>query len=345
VLEVIYKHKEGGKMLEIGAFKLKQLRDMFPRISEIALGKPNLEGIEEEFRPLSRGEEEFSLKHIEILKDAEHRYWRFLDWWRMPEIKQSEIDDLKRLFLIPRPPFEEMTKSLLAILKYIEITSCVLRFTDPVSYGILSPPVENLLNVRGNDDCEKYLRYLEALGKLRIEYGFTRNADVDMALWTLAHILNSAELQYSDTECKDIVKSYYGKPNLIKRISAKNSLDQFLDEKDYLNIADMFVETDHAIAAFIVGREIERMLKHLCKKNTIATMYRDLKGNLRDCGVGRMLKDLDLSGILSNEKRRRLKSWYDIRSDIVHDRRVVTKEDVERMLAGCRDLKMSYRHV
>jgi hypothetical protein len=329
-------------MLEIGAFHLKQLRDMFPRISEIALGKPNLEGIEEEFRPLSRGEEEFSLKHIEILKDTEHRYWRFLDWWRMPEIKQSEIDDLKRLFRIPRPPVEEITKSLLAILKYIEITSCFLRFTDPVSYGILSPPVENLLNVRGNTPWQKYISYLEALKKLRIEYAFSRNADVDMALWTLAHILNSAELRHSDSECIDIVKAYYSKPNQIKRISAKNSLDQFLDEKDYLNIADMFVENNHAIAAFIAGREIERMLKDLCKKNNIATKYKDSKGNLRDCGVGIMLENL--RDVVSDEKRQRIKGWYGIRSDIVHDRRNVTREEVERMLTGCRELKTWFKH-
>jgi len=330
-------------MLEIGALQLRQLRDLFPRISEIALGKPNLEGIEEEFRPLSRGEEEFSLRHIEILKDAEHSYWRFLDWWRMPEIKQSEINDLKGLFKIPRPPVEEMTKCLLAVLKNIEITSCVLRFTDPISYGILSPPVENLLNVRGNTPWAKYISYVEALRKLRIEYGFARNADVDMALWTLAHILNSAELRNSDRGCKDIVNSYYGKPNLIKRISAKNSLDQFLEEKDYLNIADMFVESDHAIAAFIAGREIERMLKHLCKKNNLSTKYNDEKGNLRDCGVSRMLRDLCY--ILNDEKRRHIKTWYAMRSDIVHDRRMVNKEEVVQMLVGCRDLKMSNRHI
>jgi hypothetical protein len=116
-------------MLDIGALHLKQLRDLFPRISEIALRRPNLEGIEEEFRPLSRGEEEFSLKPIEILKDAEHRYWRFLDWWRVPEIKQSEINDLKGLFKIPRPPVEEMTKSLFYVLHAAD--GCTLLPSSP----------------------------------------------------------------------------------------------------------------------------------------------------------------------------------------------------------------------
>lgn len=324
-------------MFTFKTLRLKQLLDLFPRISELALGKPDLKQLEEEFKPLSRGEEEFSLKHIEILKDKDHKYWRFLDWWRMPAIEKSEIDELKKLFRIPRPRAEALAESLFKVLKNIEIVSCVLRFTDPASYGIISPPVENLLNVRGTTAWDKYINYVEALRKLRVEYGLARNADVDMALWTLAHILSSLELRNSDRECKDIVDTYYSKPNPIKRIAAKNSLEQFLEEKDSLNIADMFVENDHAIAAFIARREIERDMKSLCKKHGIRITELDRYGNERNKCVSTMLNDL--GDIIRREDRQQIKAWYRQSSNIVHDTRPGTPDEVNRTIIGFRELR------
>jgi hypothetical protein len=329
--------RRGGKMYELGTLRLKQLLDLFPRISELALGNPKLEKIEVEFKPLSRGEEEFSLKHVEILKDEEHKYWRFLNWWRMPTIGQTEINGLKAHFKIPRPNAEIMIKSLFEVLKNIEIVSCILRFTDPVSFGIMNPSVENLLNVRGNAPWEKYSNYIEALRKLRIEYGFARNADVDMALWTLAHILNSAELRNSDRECKEIVDKYYKRPNPIKRIAAKNSLEQFLDEKDYLNIADMFVESDHAIAAFIAGREIERYLRKLCIRQGHKITEVGPDGFERNKSVSTMLNDL--VDIFGREDRHQIKAWYRRRGDLVHDKKQVTTDEVNHIITGLRQLK------
>jgi hypothetical protein len=317
---------------------LISLYDLFPRISEQALGNPDLDGIERAFGPFSRGEEEFSFRHIEILKDEEHRYWRFLDWWRIPEIKQTEIEELRELFGMRSAgrSAEFFAKGLWDVLKNIEIASCVLRFWDPDRFGILSPPVENLLNIRGSTAWEKYARYIDALEKLRAAYDLDRNAHVDMALWTLAHILNSAELRNYDRECKEIVDNFYGKPNLIKKIAAKNSLEQLFIEKDYLNIADMFVESDYEIAAFIAGREIERYLKELCRKHRIALKeVRD--GFKRDKRVSTMLKDL--SYVVNRDDKNRIKEWYQKRSDVVHDRNKVRIEEVEDIIMGLREFR------
>ena len=324
-------------MLEVGELQLRRLRDMFPRISELALGKPDLASLEEAFRPLSAGGEEFSVRHLELLKDKEHKYWRFLDWWRMPEISPAEIDGVKDLFNIPRPGPEVMTRRLFAVLKNIEIVSCVLRFTDPLSYGIISPPVENLLNVRGSTPWEKYVNYVDALCRLRSECGFVRNADVDMALWTLAHILNSRELRSLDPECRDVIDRYYRKPNPIKRIAGKNSLEQFLDEKDYLNIADMFVESDYAIAAFIAGREIERYLRKLCLRHGYTTTETDDYGYEKIRKVSAMLRDLE--DVIGREDKGRLRAWYRKRSEIIHDGSVGTADEVEQVIAGLREFR------
>ncbi len=326
-------------MVEKSKLDLKKLFYMFPRISEKALGKPNLSGLEAEFKALARGEEEFSIKHFEILKDVNQKYWRFLYWWSIPELDDKDIDKLKKYFSFPRPDTETMVKEVCKILKNVEVCSCLLRFVDPVKYGILSPPVENLLNITGKTNPEKYLNYLEALEKLKHEYNFSRNADVDMALWTLSHILNSPELRYSDKEIQSIVDAYYAKPNLIKRIAARNALKQLLErkEEEYLNIADMFVENDHTISAFIAGREIERWLRSFCKDHRIGTKCIGKKGEPRDCTVNEMLKNLGF--LLSYEREKKIRKWYRIRTDVVHDRRLVTVDEVENMVKGCLDMK------
>jgi len=160
-----------------------------------------------------------------------------------------------------------------------------------------------------------------------------------MALWTLAHILNSPELRNSDKECQSIVDAYYAKPNLIKRIAARNALKQLLEKKEeeYLNIADMFVENDHAISAFIAGREIERWLRALCKKHDIRTKRKGRKGKLRDCTVYEMLNSLE--DLLSYERKARIRNCYRIRTDVVHDIRLVSIEEVEGMVKGCLEMK------
>ncbi len=324
-------------MIEPGSFRLKPLRDLFPRISWHTLGSPNMAKLEEAFRPLAVGEEDFSVKHLETLKDEKHRYWNFLDWWRLPELNQSSLSNLRELLRLPRPPAIALVEGLFKELKNVEIVSCLLRFIDPVSFGILSPPVENLLNIRGNTPLEKYGNYLEALRELRDEYGFSRNCDVDMALWTLAHILNYNELRAVDPECREVADSYSSKPSLIKRIAARNSLQQFFDDKDYLNIADMFIESDHTIAAFIGGREIERVLRKLCKKHKIKPTEICPDGIERNKRVSTMVNELH--DCLRPEERHNLKQWYRKRSDLVHDRREISPDEICQFIKGLREIK------
>lgn len=72
----------------------------------------------------------------------------------MPEINQEEIKEIKNVFKVPRLNKGTTIRRLYLILKNIETVSCLFRFIEPSSYGILSPPVADLLNIRGKDDVK-----------------------------------------------------------------------------------------------------------------------------------------------------------------------------------------------
>ncbi|GAH54918.1 unnamed protein product, partial [marine sediment metagenome] len=237
-------------MIEIEKFNLKAVFKYFPSISEVYLGKPKMKELEDIFKPLKDREEAFSLEHLKILIDEENRYWKFLDWWKMPGVKEKELEDLKYIFNKLKKNDELVIGKLYAVLKNIEIVSCILRFVDSNNYGILSSPVECLLYVKGIDPEEKYLLYLENLDELKKEYQFARIADVDMALWTLARILNSSSLK-DVPKYKKIYELYKNKPNAVKRIMARNALEHIWEEKSYLQISYLFLETDYVIAGLI----------------------------------------------------------------------------------------------
>ncbi len=327
-------------MMDIAKFDLRTPLSIFPAVSKEALGGPKMEELEAAFRPLSQGKEEFSIKHLIILKDEERKYWSFLDWWKMPELCERDISGVKLLFHLPRPKREELINGLFNLLKNIEIVSCILRFVDPISFGIYSAPVENLLNVKGITPTEKYLNYLDNLAVLRIEYQLKRNADVDMALWTLARILNSSSLKNSNTKYKDIYDLYYKKVNAVKKIAARNALEQIYGEKDYLNIAGLFIETDHALAAIIAGREIEIHLKKMCKAENIDLMKPDKNGRLRFKYVSEMAQDL--LSVTGKEAKENICRWYNVRSDFVHNKLQHDKREVSDMISGFIELKKRF---
>jgi len=179
--------------MNIEIFNLEQLLTHFPDIGEkrfsITLDLPALENV---MKPIREGKKEFSLKHLVSIKEDSG----FLKWWKMPEISEEELKVFKGAFINLEPKDKKITNMLFDLFKNIEIVSCILRFIDPQNYGILSPPVENLLNIKGAYQIEKYLNYLNDLEELKEAYDFKRIADVDMSLWTLANILNSSWLRF-----------------------------------------------------------------------------------------------------------------------------------------------------
>jgi hypothetical protein len=199
---------------------------------------------------------------------------------------------------------------------------------------ILSSPVECLLYVKGKEPIKKYLLYLENLDELKNEYQFTRIADVDMALWTLARILYSSSLK-DVPKYKKIYDLYRNKPNALKRIMARNALEHIWEEKSYVHISDLFLETDYVIAGLIIGRQLEHFIKKLCKQNDISLEELDIKRNEKKVSIKKLANELAKGGYITKEEKFSIYDWWDIRCDLAHEFKMKsTCNEVERMIEG-----------
>ena len=321
-------------MLEIEKFDLKTALRYFPDVSSIYLGRPKMQELEDIFKPIKKGKEAFSMEHLKILIDKENLYWKFIDWWGIPEIKNKKMEDLKYIFEDLQQKDELVIKKLFHLLKNIEMVSCILRFVDPNNYGILSSPVECLLSVKGEDPKKKYLLYLENLDELKKEYQFTRIADVDMALWTLARILYSSSLK-DVPKYEKIYHLYKNKPNAVKRIMARNALEHIWEEKSYLHISDLFLGTDYVIAGLIAGRQLELFVKKLCKQHDIPLVEWDINGKEKKVSIKKLANELAGGPYITKEEKYSIYNWWKIRCDLAHEFKMKsTYNEVERMIEG-----------
>jgi hypothetical protein len=325
-------------MTEEKKFDLKQLLDYFSDIGDKRWGITlQLEKFEKLFSPVKEGREELSLKHLVAIRDD----YAFANWWKMPEIYEEDLAPLKGVFVRLKPQDREVIGKLFDLLMNIEIVSCVLRYIDPQNYGILSPPVENLLDVRGRHKIVRYLNYLGHLEELKNEYNFQRIADVDMALWSLANILNYSYLRHHSVYSK-IYDEYKQTANLVKKIMADNALAQLKEEKP-LYKAELFLDSDYVIAGMIAGRELDLFVKNLCGKCGINLKKRKKTGELVPRSIYELADKLaDEKWISKGEKIEIEESWK-LRCDITHkDEITVSRTDVKKMIVGVSKLKEKY---
>jgi hypothetical protein len=162
---------------------------MFGDTMEERYGKrPDYAALERQLEPVRTGARPFGSRDLETIQNP--RYGDFRQFWRFPVegevVQEIDWDHLSRL--IQRLPLDEAeaVAKLHAAFKDIQSVSVVLRFVNPEHYGIVSAPVEKVLEVRrGATDVETYLNYLRDIRDARDHYGVARAADADMALWVL----------------------------------------------------------------------------------------------------------------------------------------------------------------
>jgi len=322
--------------MDMGKFDLMELRSYFTEIGQILQNMTlRMESLENELEGVRTGKEEFLLKHLRAIKDEDEKYWRFLKWWKIPEIEDKDFFSLKGVFIGLQPKDKDVIEKLFGIIKNIEIVSCILRFVAPKHYGIFSAPVENLLHIKGKTPIDKYINYLNDLEKLREYYKFKRIADVDMALWTLANILNYPELR-TYPKYQMVYEKYRRQTNPIKMVMAMNSLDQIWEEKGYLFIAELFIDTDHEVAGIIAGREIERVVKNMCDKYKVKRE--------RKTPPSVLSRELWERGHITSIEHTNINKWWDLRITLTHKFGVlVSRNEVEKMIKGLINLKEKYK--
>jgi len=316
-------------------FDLMELQNYFYDIGEKRWGKTlQLDVLEMVFKPVRNGKEELSLKHLRAIRDD----CAFAEWWKIPDINEEDFMPFKGVFTKLKALDKEVISMLFDLIKNIEIVSCILRFIDPKNYGILSPPVENILNVKGKNQICIYLNYLQSLEELKDEYKFVRIADVDMALWTLANILNYSNLRHHPIY-SDIYEAYEQRINPVKKIMARNSLNQIKEEKP-LYKAELFLDSDYVTSGLIAGRELDIFVKNLCRENKIRLFERIKRRDVRYFSIPELSEKLANKKVISIDEKNYIKAWWKIRCDLTHEYEIsASLDDVKEMIQGISALK------
>lgn len=321
-------------------FNLKKLLGHFSDIGEMVYGKIlDLDLLEKRMQDVRDGKEDFSLKHLRAINED----YAFIKWWKMPEISEQEVIQLRELFKFIDLKNQALVEKVYAILKHIEIVSCVLRFIKPQYYAIFSPPVENLINIRGINPVEKYLNYIGCLEKIGIHYEIVEIARVDMALWALANIINFDFLR-KIAVYREIYDDYIESPNFIKKINAQNSLRQIWQESPlYIDLAALFYDTDFVLAGIIASKELEYSIKELCKDSGIKFKESTIHGS-HWFSIPELVEKLRLSKeITRDEENIVIERWWDLRNALMHKPKAnVIKEEVSQMIDWIIKFKQKY---
>ena len=150
-------------------------------------------------------------------------------------------------------------KSLLAVFRQLEPVSVILRFVAPKHYGILSPPVEKLLELSPSPSHHaKYLAYLKDLRALRDQRSFTTAAQVDMALWVLqVGVLEGRLSGFED------LRRGFERDVTLREIRVRNLTQQLFKDLTRTELAEALLTTNVELSGQIAGIEFERSVKHL----------------------------------------------------------------------------------
>ncbi|MFQ5700324.1 MAG: hypothetical protein ACE5HU_00585 [Acidobacteriota bacterium] len=214
-------------------------------------------GLENQLEPVRLKQRGFSYRDLAAIQDQ--RFWDFRQFWRFPDQGdiRREIDQDRLAGLFECLPLDEaeVIERLHAAFKYIQNVSVVLRFVHPDHYGILSPPVEKILEVRrGRTESDTYLNYLDDLRALRDHHGLARAADADMALWVLQERVLSA---YRDPE----LLMAYRADAWLQRRRLTNLLAGVDHLEDRLELARALADVHTPLAGMLAAFEFERRLR------------------------------------------------------------------------------------
>lgn len=150
-------------------YLLRCLRQ-FEEVSQSKYGKPfNLKAIENEVRGLRESRRKLRVSDLNSFQKEEH--WWFKRYWVLPssvDVASHLEDKTFNFHQLSRgnegtPREHPVINELLSAFRSIELVSIILRFIRPDSFGILSPPVERVLDVRRGSNAVEIFSRLERI--------------------------------------------------------------------------------------------------------------------------------------------------------------------------------------
>ena len=170
---------------------------------------------------------------------------------------------------------DEVIQALLDVFHQIELVSVCLRFIEPQHYGIISPPVENVLGIGPfSNHAEKYKSYLANLRDIRDSgWGLTTAAQVDMALWTLqVGVLDGLLRLFLDKQEYADLLDEFERDTKLRTIRVGNLSRQLFEDMSRPDLAEALLESAPGdqrrveLAGQIAGVEFERAVGRLARK-------------------------------------------------------------------------------
>lgn len=268
-----------------------------------------------------------TFEDIRKLLNTAKNHWWFAEYWDVP---RNEDESLALQF-----PFCDLDKEnegkaiqeLLNDFKHIELVSIVLRFVRPDQYGILSPPVQRILNVSwGSDAVETYVNYLQNLRKIREKVGFSRVADADMALWVL-----HAKVFGGEPGGREF-REYYDNDDDLLKLRAENIMGPF-QKLPLLPLAKAMESKQSDLAAVTACYLLEIALREKARK--VGGVY---EGGIR---LSKVLNDLHGKPGVERSILRRWKEMKQIRDNLFHWNIKPTGSQIQDLLKEIEVIQMS----
>lgn len=307
----------------------------------------NLEAIEDDVRTLRQARRKLKVSDLEPFRKKEH--WWFERYWVLPSSADIDPHLEDKTF-----DFHQLSKSnedtnkeravitdLLSAFRSIELVSIILRFIRPESFGILSPPVERVLDVRrGSDAVETYINYLRDLRKIRDKYeGLPRAADADKALWVLH------EKCFSDPPEDPAMKQEYERDAFMQRLRAANLVAP-LESLSLPRLAEALETVRNDLAGLVGCYAFEAGVRRRAELGNIPLTKRDANGKNAHRKLNEIIEELRDRKMISSVIAGNWHRLQDIRNKVFHAKMTApTDRDVRDLVQEVIEIDVSNREI
>lgn len=276
---------------------------------------------------------------------AERDDWNYRKWW--PQLSADDLGDRIRIpdNLNQDGARKQAVESLHERLKNIECVSVILRFLYPEHFGIISFPVTSLINLpQAKTAIGYYLQYLKNLRELRRDCGshqLRKISDIDMALWSAAHLSKDADLASELPTVKKATKEMW-QDETFQGLRLRNLLQELRMDGErsvYLAFARALLEHDFRVASVIVAMVYESLIHEIGNASGFPP------AESRQRTTGDLVTELDDKVVLRQYgiRRGQLKTWWRLRNQAVHEKpEPLSRVDAQTFAMGVGELLVTW---
>jgi len=167
---------------------------------------------------------------------------------------------------------------------------------------------------RGSDAVETYIYYLGDLRTIREQYGFSRAADADMALWVLHEKCFGA---LRDPQ----IEQAYTSDTFLRRLRAKNLVAPLTGFSD-AQLADALQEVKPNLAALIACYVFELLVRKIAEASDV---------NPKD-KLSMVIKSLHVCGAITAITKGSWQRYKEIRDRLFHDGQQPTRKQATDLI-------------